>query len=129
MSELSSKKVLIVEDESFLKDLLSMKFSSEGVDLVHADDGEEALKRAREEKPDVILLDLVLPDMNGFDVLKKVKTDPETASIPVVVLSNLGQEGDVEKGKTLGADEFLIKANFSLDEVIVKVRAVLAKTT
>lgn len=125
MNEETAKKILIVEDESFLKDLLSMKFSKEGIALVHAEDGQEAIDLAKKEKPNAIVLDLVLPSMSGFDVLKKLKGDPETSGIPVVVLSNLGQEGDVEKGKQLGADEFLIKANFSIDEVITKVHAVL----
>ena len=126
MSELHAKKILIVEDDPFLKDLLAIKFFKEGVDLIFAESGEAALDLVTKEKPHIILLDLVLPNINGFDVLQRLKAGVETASIHVVVLSNLGEAGDLEKSRALGAAECLIKAHASLDEVLAKVRAVVA---
>jgi len=124
-STLSGKKVLVVEDESFLRDLLSMKLSKEECVLIHAFDGDEALTAIEEQKPDIVLLDLVLPSMSGFDVLEKVKKNPDTASIPVIILSNLGQQEDIDRGKKLGAVDFLVKANYSIDEIIVRLKEVL----
>jgi DNA-binding response OmpR family regulator len=117
------KRVLIVEDESFLKELLGMKFEKEGCELLYATTGEEALEVIAEKEPDVVLLDLVLPGIDGFEVLRRLSQ--QSQRIPVVVLSNLGQESDVQKGKKLGAIEFLIKANFSPGEVVAKVREIL----
>ncbi|MDD5146633.1 MAG: response regulator [Candidatus Pacebacteria bacterium] len=120
-------KVLIVEDDKFLRELMSKKLASEGFELVEAMDGESGVKKIKEEKPDIALLDLILPGIDGFEVLAKVKEDPLTASIPVVILSNLGQKDDVEKGLKLGATDYLVKAHFTPNEIIKKVREVLGK--
>lgn len=117
----SKKKILLVEDEEFLRDLLSTRISKEGYKILHAKDGAEALKIAKTEKPDGVLLGLVLPGISGFDVLMELKKDHETAAIPVVILSNLGEKEDIERGKKLGAVDYLVKANFSIDEVIERV--------
>jgi DNA-binding response OmpR family regulator len=120
-------KVLIVEDDKFLRELMTKKLASEGFEIVEAMDGESGVKKIKEEKPDMALLDLILPGIDGFEVLAKVKEDPLTASIPVVILSNLGQKDDVEKGLKLGATDYLVKAHFTPNEIIKKVREVLGK--
>jgi len=123
MSE--AKKILVTEDDKFLVNVLLSKLSKEGFEVIHAFDGEEALAKVREKKPDLILLDLILPVKDGFDVLKELKEDGATKNIPVIILSNLGQETDIEKGKKLGAVDYMIKANWSMKDVIAKVKEYL----
>lgn len=118
-------KILAVEDDNFLRDLLSRKLGKENSEFITAIDGEEALKILETETPSIILLDLVLPGIDGFEVLKKIRENPRTKDIPVVILSNLGQDSDIEKAKSLGANDFLIKANFSIDEVIEKIKTLI----
>ncbi|MDZ7726294.1 MAG: response regulator [Candidatus Campbellbacteria bacterium] len=118
------KKVLAVEDDLFLKELLAGKLSDDEFDVSYAATGEDALELADSEKPDIILLDILLPGMSGFEVLEKLKADEGTKDIPVVILSNFGQTEDIEKGKSLGAVDFLVKANNSLDAIVEKVREV-----
>ncbi len=115
------KKILIVEDDKFLRELIARKLLDEGFKIVQAVDGEEGLKKAKEEKPDLILLDLILPGIDGFEVLRQIKRDPEIAKIPVIILSNLGQEEDIEKGFKSGAVDYLIKAHFTPGEIIEKI--------
>ena len=118
-------RILVVEDDNFLRDLLARKLTHEKYDLLIAANGEEGLELARNEHPSIILLDLILPGMDGFEVLTAIKADPNTANIPVIILSNLGQESDIDKAKKIGADEFLIKSNFSIDEVVAKMRKLM----
>lgn len=92
-----------------------------------ASNGEEGLKKAKETKPDVILLDVVLPKMDGFEVLKSIKNDPSLQNTIVILLTNLGQQGDMEKGLNMGADEYIIKAHFTPSAVVDKVKEVLKK--
>ncbi|MDP3661649.1 MAG: response regulator [bacterium] len=122
---LKGKKVLWVEDDTFLSDLIARKLSTQECTMAHAIDGEEALALAASEHPDVILLDILLPGVDGYEVLKRLKANPQTKSIPVILLSNLGQSDDVEKGKTLGAARFLIKATVTLDEIVAEIKSVL----
>jgi DNA-binding response OmpR family regulator len=119
------KTILIVEDDTILRDLISQKLKKENYDIVEAVDGEEGLKKAKEKKPDIILLDLILPGIDGFGVLEQIKKDPEIDKIPVVILSNLGQKEEIEKGMSLGAADFLIKAHFTLSEIVEKIKTVL----
>jgi DNA-binding response OmpR family regulator len=118
-------KILIIEDDKFLRDLLSKKLQDEKFEIVTAIDGEEGIKKTDEEKPDMVLLDLILPSINGFEVLKKVKENPKTSAIPVIILSNLGQREDVERALSGGAKDYLIKANFTLDEILEKIKKYL----
>ena len=120
-----AKKILIVEDDKFLRELIARKLSEEGYETVEAIDGEEGIKKTKEAKPDLILLDLILPGIDGFEVLSKIKEDPTVASIPVIILSNLGQREEVEKGLKLGAVDYLIKAHFTPGEIIEKIKATL----
>ncbi len=123
--ESGKPKILVVEDDSFLAGMYVTKFGLEGFSVDLASDGKEGLKKAREWKPDLILLDIVLPIMDGFTMLQKVKADASTRDVPVVLLTNLGQKGDVERGLALGAADYLIKAHFMPSEVIEKVKRLL----
>ncbi|MEX0910089.1 MAG: response regulator [Candidatus Paceibacterota bacterium] len=119
-----AKKVLAVEDDLFLKELLAGKLSDDEFNVFYASNGDEALNIASTELPDVILLDILLPGMSGYEVLEKLKADESTRNIPVIILSNFGQPEDIAKGKSLGAADFLVKANNSLDAIVSRVREI-----
>ncbi|MEK7658694.1 MAG: response regulator [Patescibacteria group bacterium] len=116
------KNILIVEDDEFLRGLISKKLLAEDFKISVAVDGGEAVKKIKEEKPDLILLDLILPVMNGFEVLSKIKKDSSINSIPVVILSNLGEKEDIDKGLELGAIDYFVKAQLTPEEIVVKVK-------
>ena len=120
-------KILVVEDETFLVKIYTVKLKKEGFDVSIATDGEAAVKMAAELKPELILLDLILPKMNGFEALEKMRANPINRDTPVIVLSNLGQEEDIKRAESLGATDYLVKANFSIQDVITKVREVLGR--
>ncbi|MBZ9578680.1 response regulator [Patescibacteria group bacterium] len=120
-----AKTILIIEDDKFLRVLIARKLTKEGFETSEAIDGEEGIKKIKEEKPDLVLLDLILPGIDGFEVLSRMKEDPSLAQIPVIILSNLGQREDVEKGLKMGAIDYLIKAHFTPREIIDKVKAAL----
>lgn len=124
----STTKVLIVEDDKFLSELLATKLTKEGFTTVLALDGESGLAKAQSEQPNIILLDIMLPGMSGFEVLEGLKnnTDATVKNIPVLILSNFGQESKVKQGMTLGAKDYLVKANFTTSEIIDKIKAALA---
>ena len=123
----SDGKILIVEDDKFLRDLIKTKLDQAGYLTVEAGDGQVALKKITEEMPHLIFLDLVLPGEDGFSILQKVKENPATADIPVIILSNLGQQEDITKGLGLGAVDFLIKAHFTPTDIVKKIKAALSK--
>lgn len=120
-------KVLVIEDEPALRDIYSTKLRIDGFDVLEAADGIEGLDAAIQGDPAIILLDVVLPIKDGFEVLKDLKDNPKTKGIPVVILSNLGQEYEVKRGLALGAETFLTKANLTPVQVVEQVRKVLAK--
>ena len=117
--------VLVVEDDTFLADLYKTKFELEGFKVFSAYDGEKGLELAKKQRPDIILLDLMLPKMNGFEVLEGIKADPALGKIPVLLLTNLSQKADVDRGLSLGANDFLIKAHFMPSEVVTKIKTIL----
>lgn len=119
---IKGKTIFIVEDDEFLSDLLKEKFDMEGADVVHVTSGEELFTALEDKKPDMILLDIVLPRMDGYEILDTIRNNEEIKDVPVVMLSNLGQKSDVEKGKEKGANKFLVKALFSLDQVVKEVK-------
>ena len=121
-----AKRILLAEDDRFLRRAEQAALKRAGFVVLAAADGEEALRMAIAEKPDLVLLDLIMPKLQGFEVLKALKADPATAAIPVVVLSNLGQEGDVQRALEGGAVAYLVKANLSLDELVARARETLA---
>ncbi|OJI06952.1 MAG: response regulator [Candidatus Vogelbacteria bacterium CG22_combo_CG10-13_8_21_14_all_37_9] len=116
-----TKKIFIVEDDEFLRSLTVKRLEKEGYQVEVAVDGESALGKIKEAQPDIILLDLLLPGLSGFEVLKKIREDGPIKGTPVIVFSNLGQREDIEKAKALGVNDFLIKANFTLDDVVMKI--------
>ena len=117
------KNILIIEDDKFLRELIVRKVINEGFDTSEAIGGEEGIKKIKEEKPDMVLLDLILPGMDGFEVLSLMKEDSALSSIPVIILSNLGQKEDIEKAMKMGATDYLIKAHFTPSEIIEKIKA------
>jgi len=119
------EKILVVEDDKFLRELISRKLSGEGFEVSEAIDGEEGIKKIKEEKPALVLLDLILPGVDGFEVLSKIREDPNMAQTPVIVLSNLGQREEIEKGLKLGAIDYLIKAHFTPGEIVEKIKNAL----
>jgi len=121
------KTILFIEDESALQKTFGEVLGKEGCEMLSALDGEIGLKLAKEKKPDLILLDLVLPKIHGFDVLKKLKEDNETKDIPVIVLTNLEDIKDVGKALELGATTYLVKAQYSLEEVVEKIKKALGE--
>lgn len=118
-------KVLIIEDDPLVSRMYQTVFKFEGFDVAMARDGEEGLKLLKEFQPTMILLDIMMPKMTGIDVLKEVKGDPKTKSIPVVVLTNLSGMEDVEKAIELGAVKFIIKSENKPKEVVEQVREIL----
>ena len=122
-----AKTILIIEDDKFLRELIAQKLSKEDYEISEAIDGEEGMSKVKEEKPDLILLDLIMPDMDGFMTLKELQKDHLLASIPVIILSNLGQQDDIDKAKQLGAVDFLVKAHFTPNEIIDKINKILNK--
>lgn len=117
--------VLVVEDDKFLRELLVRKLLAEKFLVENAIDAEATFAILKERKPNIILLDLILPGVSGFDILARLKADQNTADIPVIILSNLGQKEDIDRAKSLGAQDFMVKANFTLDEIVEKVHTVV----
>jgi DNA-binding response OmpR family regulator len=117
-------RILLIEDDRFLRRAADAALRRHGFTVLTAVDGEEGLRLARAEKPDLVLLDLIMPGMQGFEVLKLLKADADTSSIPVIVLSNLGQDSDVQHALAAGAADYLIKANLALDMLIARVKIV-----
>jgi len=124
---MAEKKVhiLLVEDDVFLSGIYQKKFEMEGFKISTADNGLKGYEETKKKKPDIVLLDILLPKMDGFAVLEKLKQTPETKDIPVILLTNLGQKDDVQKGLEQGAVDYLIKAHFKPSEVVDKVKKVL----
>lgn len=125
---LEGKKIVWVEDDEFLTNIIQRKFTSTKCVFFHFVDGVEALKTINKEMPDIIMLDLLLPGIDGFEILRRIKSDPNTKNIPVILLSNLGQVDDINKGKSLGAARFIVKATVAPDEIIDQVKEVLTES-
>ena len=124
-NSLEGKKIVWVEDDQLLNDIIARKLAIAKCVFFHAGEGEEALRIISEEMPDIIMLDIILPKMDGFEILRRLKKDPKIKNIPVILLSNLGQESDIEKGKNLGAARFLIKAIVTPNEIFDQMKEVI----
>lgn len=122
-----TKKILLIEDDANLIRSLTDFIKKEGFEIISAMNGEEGIKKAGITNPDLILLDIILPKKNGFTVLEALKKDENLKNIPVVILTNLEEEKDIEKALSLGAYTYLVKANYSLDDILKKVREILEK--
>lgn len=118
-------KILVVEDDKFLRELLVTKIKKEGYTVLEAVTGEEGVEKIENERPHLVMLDLVLPGIGGFDVLSKVKGNTTTSDIPVIILSNLGSREDIDKAMALGAREFMVKAHHSPQEIVEHIRKTL----
>jgi len=118
-------KVLLAEDDPFLIDIYSTKFKSVGFELSLADSGDKVLKRLQENRPDILLLDIVLPGMSGWEALSEIKKDPQFNDLKIMVLSNLGQKSEVEKGIEMGADGYLIKAHYTPTQIVEEINKLL----
>lgn len=115
------QRILLAEDDRFLRKSAGAMLLRQGFIVMAAEDGEEALRLARTESPDLILLDVIMPKMQGFDVLRALKSDPHTSPIPVIVLSNLGQESDSVAAREMGALDYWVKSNLALEELAMRV--------
>jgi len=122
------KKILLVEDEPLLGNLLRQRFEREQFQIVLARDGEEALKALRETHPDLMLLDIILPKVSGFELMEMMQNDPQIAKPPIIIISNLGQDTDITKGESLGAVQYFIKAKVSIEDIVNKVKNFFTET-
>lgn len=120
-------KVLLIEDEEMLANMYEVKFQNEGFEVIKALDGATGLDLSKTTNPDFVLLDVIMPKMDGFSVLKSMREDEKTKNLPVMLLTNLGQDEDVQKGKELGAVGYLVKANVTPAEVVATVKKELEK--
>jgi DNA-binding response OmpR family regulator len=121
--------VLLVEDDSFLRDISSRKLTKEGFTVYEAVDGEQAVLGASKVKPDIILLDIILPIYDGFQILEKIRSNPnpEVSKTPIIMLSNLGQDNDIKRAMDMGANDYLVKAHFTTEEIVEKIKSHLNK--
>jgi len=125
----NKSKILFVDDDNFLRKVYQSELGDRGYEVVLAADGEEGIQKAQSEDPDLIILDMIMPKKNGFEVLTELQKNPQTAAIPVIILSNLGQEEDIKKGLDLGAVEYLVKDNITLSTIVDKVNQYLNSKT
>lgn len=121
----NKKKILVVEDDEHISRIYGMKFSKEGYATTFVTNGDDAIEKITAEKPNLIVLDLMVPKKDGFMVLEEIKKNPELATIPVLVLSNLGQQTDKDRAISLGANEYMVKVNYSMQEVVDKAKSYL----
>lgn len=121
------KKILVIEDDRFLSSLMKARLEKEGFSVTQAFDGEEAMNFLKQLKPDLILMDLIMPKVSGFELLESISVDPQISKIPVMILSNLGQDSDIDKVKRLGAIEYFVKVKTSIDDLVVHVKELISK--
>ncbi|KKT74902.1 MAG: Response regulator receiver protein [Parcubacteria group bacterium GW2011_GWB1_44_7] len=122
-------KVLIIEDDKFMAESLATKFKEANFAIAHLKNGNEVVEEMIIQKPDIVILDILLPGKNGFDVLKELKEKEETKNVPVIIVSNLGSKEDFEKGSRLGASGFMVKATVIPEDVVAKAKQVIAGIT
>ena len=122
---MDNKKVLIIEDDRFLSSLMKARLEKEGFTVTQAFNGEEAMGLLKKDQPDMIVLDLIMPRVSGFEFLENISVDPQISKIPVMILSNLGQESDIQKVKRLGAIQYFVKVKTSIDELVSHVKELL----
>ncbi len=119
------KKILIIEDDNFLQGLEASKLKKAGYEVSTASNGDEGMIKISEEGVSLILLDIILPQFDGFEILKKVREDSTKKNIPVIVFSNLSEDKDIKKATELGANDFMVKSNFTLDELVDRIEKIL----
>lgn len=121
------KKILIIEDDLITREALELKLNGAGFLTIVSTTGIGGFKKAKNEKPDIILLDIILPDFKEFEVLKKFKKSHFTKKIPVIILTNLGQDKDIKTGLELGADAYLVKASLTLNNIVAKIKNIVGE--
>ncbi len=119
------KSILLVEDDPFLIDIYTTKLKEAGFSIKVAINGEEAIRKIKEKKPDLVILDIVLPQMDGWAILREIKSEPKFKNLKVIILSNLGQKEEVEKGMDLGAIKYLIKAHYTPSQVVEEIKKII----
>lgn len=119
------QNILLIEDDRFLIDIYTTKLKESGFSVEVVSDGELALSKIKEKNPDLVILDIVLPHLDGWEILRQIKSDPKLKKMKIIILSNLGQREEVEKGTDLGAVKYLIKANYTPSEVVAEVKQLL----
>ncbi len=127
MEKSNKSNILIIEDDAYISDMYKIKMEAEGFEVDVATDGEIGSNSILKKKPDLVLLDIVMPKMDGFGVLQKIRKNPDFKDMPIIMLTNLGQRESVKKGLMLGADGYIIKAHFTPSEVVEKVKEFLNK--
>lgn len=123
---LAAKKILIAEDDGFISEVYSTKLSLEGFDICIAMDGKEAWEKIKTEKPDCILLDIMMPKLDGLEILEKIKANSELKKLPVVILTNVGEKEAIDRAMSLGAVDYLIKSSHTPGEVVTKIKSLLS---
>ena len=119
------KKILLVEDDPLLVDVYTTKLKQVGFEVDVVEEGDRVMRAIREKNPDVVLLDIVLPQVDGWEILRSIKTDEATKNVNVIILSNLGQKEEVEKGMNLGAAKYLIKAHYTPSEIVEELQKII----
>jgi DNA-binding response OmpR family regulator len=119
------KKIMVIEDDRFLSSLIKARLEKEGFTVLQSFDGEEAIKALRADKPDLVILDIIMPKVTGFEVLQMISITPGFEKIPVVILSNLAQDSDIQKARQLGAREYFVKVKISIDDLIGKIKTLV----
>jgi len=127
VADTDKKKILVVEDDFFIRDLYEKQLQLSGFLVVGASDGEQGVEKTKQEKPDLVLLDIMLPKMNGLDVLKNIKSNPEIKETRIILLTNLGQESVIKEGFALGAEGYLVKSAYTPSQVVEEVRNLLGQ--
>ena len=120
-------RILLAEDDRILRKAGEVSLRKKGFEVISAVDGEDALAKARDHKPDLVLLDVIMPKMNGFDVLKALKADEDVRDVPVIMLTNLAQPADIQRASDGGAHSYLVKSNMNLDELAARITDALAQ--
>src|SRR3989344_5986318 len=118
-------QILLVEDDPFLVDIYKTSLEEAGFKVEIATEGDEALRKLKEKRPDLLVLDIVLPQINGWEIIKEIKKEENLKDLKIIILSNLGQKTEVEKGLSLGATKYLIKAHYTPREVVEEVKKIL----
>ena len=121
-----SAKILIIEDDRYISKMYQLKLSLDGFDVQVADNGRIGLEKVSQFKPDIILTDILMPEIDGFEVIKSIKSDTELKAIPVLIMSNLGQEDHIQKGLELGALGYIVKSQYTPSKVVDKIKEILA---
>ena len=125
MDTAPKKKIVVAEDDQFLSNAYRVKLTKEGFEVKMVGDGQELMNLLKTYRPDIIILDLLMPVKDGFEAIKEIKASPALKNIPVIIASNLGQKNDIDQGKALGASDYIIKSDLSLEDLVAKIKSLL----